>query len=310
MPARKKFINFAKKHMKDRFAVGADIGGSHISSAVVDLSTGALVTAPVVTPVDNKASASEILNGWSSNIRETLSGCDFPVKNIGFAFPGPFDYDRGISLIAGVSKFDNIFGLDVGESLKAMLGTDAVDMEFRYVNDASAFALGECLGGAAKEDDRVIALTLGTGVGSGFVASHKLVDRSEDVPANGWVYCLPFEDSIVDDAFSTRWVIKRYKELTGREVSGAKEVADMYDKELQAKQLFEEYGERMAAFVSPLLEKFRSRTLVLGGNISRAYPLFAASLEAGFRQRGMDVNVKSSILLDKAALIGAASLFI
>jgi len=296
--------------MNDKYAIGADIGGSHISSAVVDLETGKFCTEPVVTPVDNQASATEILEGWCSNIKATIAKSGMAVKRVGFAFPGPFDYLRGISLISGVSKFDRIFGLDVGESLKSQLGPEAVDMKFRYVNDASAFALGECLGGAARDDDRVVALTLGTGVGSGFVASRRLVDHSDDVPANGWVYCLPFEDGIVDDAFSTRWIIRRYKELTGREVSGAKEVADLYDAEESARQLFEEYGERMAAFVAPLLEKFRSRTLVLGGNISRAYPLFEKPLTAGLRSRGLEIYVKPSELLDKAAMTGAASLFV
>ena len=59
--------------MTGKFAIGADIGGSHISSAVVDLTTGKLCTEPITTPVDNKASATEILEGWSSNLRETIA---------------------------------------------------------------------------------------------------------------------------------------------------------------------------------------------------------------------------------------------
>lgn len=296
--------------MTSKYAIGADIGGSHISSAVVDLQTGVLCTSVQVTPINNKASALEILDGWCSNLSETMRCSDIKVDKIGFAFPGPFDYQKGISLISGVNKFDKIYGLDVGESIRSVLGTATSDMQFRYVNDASAFALGECLGGATREDDRVVALTLGTGVGSGFVAHRKLVDNSVEVPDNGWVYCLPFEDGIVDDAFSTRWIIKRYKELTGKEVSGAKDVADMYNADRSARQLFEEYGERMAAFVAPLLDKFHSRSLVLGGNISRAYPLFAQPLINGLSRQGLEVSVKPSELLDKAAMIGAASLFI
>lgn len=106
--------------------------------------------------------------------------------------PGPFDYERGISLIRGVRKFERIYGLDVAATLYPLLRECGTE-EFRYVNDAAAFALGECLGGVADDAERVVALTLGTGVGSGFVAGRRLVTSGDEVPANGWVYCLPFE---------------------------------------------------------------------------------------------------------------------
>lgn len=37
------------------------------------------------------------------------------------ALPGPFDYHRGISLIKGVNKFDNLFGLDVRMAMESRL---------------------------------------------------------------------------------------------------------------------------------------------------------------------------------------------
>ena len=38
-------------------AVGADVGGSHISSAVIDLASGNAVTDPIVTDIDSRADA-------------------------------------------------------------------------------------------------------------------------------------------------------------------------------------------------------------------------------------------------------------
>ena len=148
--------------------------------------------------------------------------------------------------------------------------------------------------------------TMRYGVGSGFVADGRLDEHSERVPESGEVWNLPFEDTIVDACFSTRWVVKRYKELTGKDVPGAKEVAQAVPTEPEARQLFREYGERLAAFVSPWLEKFGADTLVLGGNISRNYALFCEPLLAGLPE---GVEVRTSQLLDQAAMIGAASLF-
>lgn len=292
---------------KDRYAVGADIGGSHICSAVVDLAEGTICGEPVTTSVDSHAGAVELLDAWAANIRQAaVMSPSGKVRQVGFAFPGPFDYVRGISLISGVGKFDRLYGLDIAESMRLRLPAGC---DFRFVNDASAFALGECLGGAARDAGRVVVLTLGTGVGSGFVENRRLVESGDEVPANGWVYCLPFGDGIVDDAFSTRWVCSRYEQLTGKRIEGAREAAERCATEMAARQLFDEYGERLAAFCGPVLGRFRSRTLVLGGNIARAYPLFGPAMRRRFERDGLCVEIRISLLMDRAAMIGAASLF-
>lgn len=293
---------------KGRYAVGADIGGSHICSAVVDLVQGRICSEPAETPVDSGAGAVEILDAWTENTRQTLALAPSEgVCGIGFAFPGPFDYVRGVSLIRGVRKFDRIFGLDAAESLQARFGGDYA---FRFVNDASAFALGECLGGAARDADRVVSLTLGTGVGSGFVENRRLVESGDRVPANGWVYCLPFEEGIVDDAFSTRWFCERWFRLTGTQAEGARDIAARCDTDPAARGLFEEYGRRLAAFAGPVLDRFGANTLLLGGNIARAYPHFGPAANERFVSDGRRIEIRISALMDRAAMIGAASLFL
>lgn len=292
-----------------RYAVGVDVGGSHVCAAVVDLRSGTLCADPVSVPVDCHAGAVAILEAWAEGIRQSVLRSGVTPTCAGMAFPGPFDYQRGVSLIRGVNKFDRIYGLDVAASLRDRLRDVGID-SFRFVNDASAFALGECLGGAVREAERVVALTLGTGVGSGFVAGHRLVEHGDEVPANGWVYHLPFEEGIVDEAFSTRWICARYHALTGRRVEGAKQVADRCGEEPAARRLFDEYGERLAVFAGPVLERFHCRVLLLGGNIARAYGHFRPALERRFASDGRQVEVHVSTLLDRAALFGAASLFI
>ncbi len=290
------------------YAVGADVGGSHISSAVIDLASGNAVTDPIVTDIDSRADACTVIDAWCGNIIDTLSAFPHDVNRVGMALPGPFDYHRGISLIKGVNKFDNLFGLDVRMSIHSRLsGSEA--KEIRFVNDASAFALGEALGGSARDRSDVVALTLGTGVGSGFVRNRQLVETGDTVPANGWVYNLPFDGSIADDAFSTRWIIGRYSELTGVKLHGAKDVAARYESDAAARRVFDEFGARLASFVIPVMERFGSSTLVLGGNISRSLNLFRPAMEAVLAKEDKNIEVFQSSLFDRAALIGAAALF-
>ncbi len=290
-----------------KYAVGVDIGGSHVCAAVVDLSGAGICSEIVHADVDSRADADSILGIWADVLKRVVAGFEGEIEGIGMAFPGPFDYKNGVSLIKGVDKYESLFGMNMGDELKKRIGFEPA---FRYVNDASAFALGECLCGAARDARKTVALTLGTGVGSGFVDGLRLVEDGETVPENGWVYCLPFEGGIVDEAFSTRWFRRRWKELSGAEVSGAREIAEVYDTDPLSRHLFDEYGSRLASFAGPMMAKFGADTLVLGGNIARANGLFGPSMEKRFAEDGYDVKVRISSLMDHAAMIGAASLFV
>lgn len=290
-----------------KIAVGVDIGGSHITSALVDLEKGEIIGNPVTTDVDHTSSAETIFAAWTDNLRLLLGEVGQEVKEIGMAFPGPFDYDKGISLME--HKFAAIYGINIGQTLSARL-LEFPGLTFKFINDAGAFALGESTFGAAKDDDKVIVLTLGTGVGSGFVSGRKVIREGDDVPPGGEVWNLPFHEGIVDEAFSTRWIVGKYKELTGKTVQGAKDVSLRVGFEEEARQLFNEYGYRLAEFTIPWLKKFGCHTLVLGGNISRNLPFFQQSLHRAYGQAGLTVSVKGSVLLDKSAMLGAASLFL
>jgi glucokinase len=294
--------------MNKEYALGVDIGGSHLSSAVVNLSNGEICSDIITDPANSKAGAEEILSAWAANLKKALrAGKEYNIRQIGFAMPGPFDYDRGISLIEGVDKFESLFGMDVSASLRARLGAS---YDLRYVNDAASFGLGECRWGAAKNHKKIIALTLGTGVGSCFIQDHKALTEGKGVPENGYVYNLPFEDGIVDDKFSTRWVVKRYHEMTGKRISGALDVANDYGKRPEAKEFFQEYGRRLSDFLMPLMWDFGTDTVVLGGNIARNIEYFGPAMQENFERQGTKAQILLSRLFDKAAILGAASIFI
>lgn len=287
--------------MKEQLVIGVDIGGSHIASALVNLQTMDLASDIVHTEVNSKADADTIFTRWTQNLKPLVQKADTPIA---MAFPGPFDYERGISWMKNVDKYDSLYGMDICAELSRRLSPT---ISFRFVNDAAAFALGECVSGAAKSGHRVIVLTLGTGVGSCYVEDRKVITRGEGVPENGWVYCLPFEDGVVDEAFSTRWFIKRYKELSGIEVRGAKEIAVRYAQDAQARQLFQEYGERLGRFSSEIVKAFGADTLVIGGSIALSIDFFLSAMQGVFRSKGIRCPLLPAKLSQSGAIIGAAS---
>ncbi len=290
-------------------AIGADIGGSHITTQVYNLKSHVLIPGTRVRmDVDCHAPAGEILGIWAEAIRaaageEPLS----EMQGIGFAMPGPFDYPGGIALFQGVEKYDNLYGIDVRTDLRNRLELSC-DFPVRFLNDASCFAIGESFNGISDRFDRFLAITLGTGFGSTFIRNHIPVAGEEGTPPDGFLYDIPFNGSNADNHFSTRWFLRQYTERTGNIPSGVKQLASISDIDKVAKGLFMEFGDNLGSFLIPWLRDFGAEGLVIGGNIANAYPLFKDFMFKRFVASGIKVEVVISELQEDAAISGAAAL--
>jgi glucokinase len=296
--------------MKQNIAIGADIGGSHISCAAVDLKAGKVLKETFAErAVNNQAQATEIISVWTSCLRDVLKKIGAGnVKGIGFAMPGPFDYVKGICLIKGVAKYENLYGFNIGDAILSSLEITE-NFGARFMNDASSFAVGEAWAGKASKVNRSLSITLGTGFGSAFISDRIPVVDGPEVPRLGCVYHLPFKGNIADESFSTRWFTGSYKKITGREVTGVKELAELALKDKAAMDLFIEYGDNMGLFLSPWINKFKAEMLVIGGNISYAYNLFGKVFEERLKKEKCSCLVEISELKEDAALLGSAYLF-
>jgi len=290
-------------------AIGIDIGGSHISCGAVDLKSNQLVSGSCFeTKVDNKASSDEILNSWVGAIRKTIDivGKD-EISGIGFAMPGPFDYAKGIALFERVEKYLNLYGVHVDNEIRSRLRLPS-SMPVRFINDATAFAIAEAWIGVGQGIPRIIALTLGTGFGSAFIADGIPVLEGNSVPEMGCVWHLPFQDGIADDYFSTRWFERSYLKLAGKQVDGVKEISELFDYDNVAHDLLIEYGTNMGDFLAPWIKKFDAGHIVIGGNITGAFDKFGNYLMQSLTNHEIAAGVSLSILRENAAIIGSARL--
>jgi glucokinase len=295
--------------MAGNLAIGTDIGGSHISCAAVDLVSGVVLKDTFVgKAVDTSASADVILDAWTDALKGSLSKVNMnQVKGIGFAMPGPFDYVKGICYIKDLAKYENLYGINIANAISERLGTGD-GFPIRFLNDASGFAVGEAWVGSAAGYDRSLSITFGTGFGSAFISNHVPVCDGPQVPRIGCIYHLPYRDGIADDYFSTRGLLGRYKKLTGKELSGVKELAGLAHKDKLVMDLFIDFGDNAAVFLAPWLKKFNAGVLVIGGNISNAYNLFGEVFESRLKKEGWDHKVVLSGLKEDAAMIGSAYL--
>ncbi len=292
-----------------KYSIGADIGGSHISCAAVNMDTSELLQDTFCSEkVNSKAPADEIIGKWTKALADckSLLGKE-EMAGIGFAMPGPFNYETGVAMHEGVDKYDSLHSLDIGSILREKLNLRE-NISFRFMNDATSFAVGEAWLGKAAGRKRSMALALGTGFGSAFIEDGVPVVEREDVPELGCVWHLPYKDGIADDTFSTRWFIKQYKEYTGKEVSGAKEIHMAAASDPGAKQIFIEYFSQLGEFLAPWVIRFKAEIIIMGGNISETLGDYGSYFEDSLAKMNAPVEIARSVLKEDAAIIGSARL--
>ncbi|MEI6899302.1 MAG: ROK family protein, partial [Bacteroidota bacterium] len=180
---------------------------------------------------------------------------------------------------------------------------------FRYINDATAFAMGETWCGAGSRFKRAVALTLGTGFGSAFLENGSPVTSGDDVPIDGCMWHLPFGDGIADDSLSVRWFIGEYEKQVGGIVNSVEEMAKAAANNAEILNIFRQYGRNMGMVIRDHVRKFKADGIVLGGSISKAYPLFGSELEMQLAEIGCTIPIVLSSLGENAAILGSAGLF-
>lgn len=286
--------------MKDSLVLGIDIGGSHLTAALVDEKNRQLISDSYVRlRVNSKGSADEILDTWSSAIENIFAKHPVPNRKIGMAMPGPFDYGKGISLIKGLDKYESLYRLNVKELLAQRLNVPISSI--RMMNDAACFLRGEVYSGAAKGYQHVIGITLGTGTGTAI--HHNGVTEDANLGPS------PFMDGIADEYFSTRWFVKRYHEVSGQWVKDVKALTELDHTDPRIREVFAEFVKNLVVFLDSFTSKEKPEIIVMGGNIAQASDLFLEDLVKGLAAKGITVPIVKAKLGEEAAILGAASLF-
>lgn len=285
---------------ENNIVAGIDIGGSHITVALVNLSEKRLVNnTSVRKEVNSKGRAEDILKVWLLAIKLAIVKSAVKIDKLAFSMPGPFDYQGGISYIKGLDKYEAVYGLNIREYLADSLELKPENIIFR--NDAEAFLHGESFCGAGRNITKLMGLTLGTGFGSAI--SENRVTNDLNLGSE------PFKNSIADDYFTTRWFIRRFEQLTGIGVKNVREMVDLIELENLEVSIFDEYAENLAFFLSPFIAEHKPEAIILGGNIARTQHLFLETLKRRLRISGSQPAFKLAELNEDAALIGAASSF-
>lgn len=156
---------------EDRFmySIGIDLGGTNIVSSVVN--DRYEIVASAKTATNSPRSAEEIFDDIAKVSFEAIDKAGLTVKDIdsvGLGTPGTVNGD-GVIEFANNLVFNNV---PAKQMLIDRLGIEKVYIE----NDANCAALGEAYAGVGNGAKDFIAVTLGTGVGSGIIVDGKIVN--------------------------------------------------------------------------------------------------------------------------------------
>ena len=294
--------------MANRYYMGIDVGGSHITLDLVDDTSFEMLPGSTIRKdLDTNAAPSAVLEVFESAIAECAAVAgEESVLGVGLAIPGPFDYAQGICKITPAQqKYEQMFGVDFRTTLSSVLSRSKPVI---FNNDAACFAMGEYFRGGAKGFDKAIIVTLGTGFGASFLDKGRPQTSGEGVTDGGELWDVPWKEGIADDYFTTRGVVNEWKARTGEELGGAKDIADLAKAgDERAIGVFNDFGTDLAEFIAPWLKGFKAEAFVIGGNIALSWDLFVPALEKGLAERLSDpVAVKPCILGEQAPIFGAA----
>jgi glucokinase len=273
-----------------------EIGGTHVAAALL---------APPWTPIDEQVHRCPLrADGTADEIVEDLLRAAAaigpqPSARWGVAIPGPFDYAGGIGRFEGVGKFDALRGVALGEILRREL--DAAHVTF--LNDAHAFAIGEWRAGTAFGHDRVLVLTLGTGVGSCFLDRGTPVADGPDVPPEGRADLLTIDGAPLEDTVSRRAILARAGAGPDVDVRDLAERARAGD--AAARALFSDAFAALGRAMAPWVRRFGASLVVVGGAIAASWDLVAAPLHAGLSDGRVELPVVPASSAH-AGLVGAA----
>jgi glucokinase len=286
-----------------------EIGGTHVTAALVQGPEGGWQVQPgslVRRHLEAHASADALLDEFAEAAKDLGRG---HTGAWGVALPGPFDYDRGIARYADVGKFDHLQGVDVRAGLASRLGGAQQSMAF--LNDADAFGIGEFVMGAAGDSSRAVCITLGTGVGSCFLAGGVPVKTGNDVPPDGSCYLLQYRGHPLEDTTSRRAIRRAY--AAANPAAGTPDVHELAAAartgDALAAAVLEHAFTAVGEAVGPYLSRFGAGILIVGGSMAGSWDIVERAIRKGLSVAAPALSalpITRAQQSEVAGLIGAA----
>ncbi|MFN8256109.1 MAG: ROK family protein [Bacteroidales bacterium] len=270
--------------------IGVDMGGTKIHAGLV---AGDKLVAE--NTMDTLAHEAEqvVVNRVIETIEKVFEpGCE----GIGIGVPSLVDAKRGIA-----------YDVTFIPSWKEVHLKEILEKHFKVPvfvnNDSNCFALGEKFFGKGRNFSNFLAVTVGTGLGSGVIIENKLYGGVNT--GAGEVGTIAYKNGTIEDYCASGFF--KIHGTTGEE---AYKAATNGDK--KALEIFNEYGKNLSDAAKIILYTYDPELIILGGSISNAFGFFIDALWKGLQDFAFPVVLKSLKIekseLKNSAILGAAGL--
>ncbi len=312
------------------YKLGIDLGGTNIVAGVVDENFKIIAKGKRKTALPR--SAEEIANDMVEASLEAIEKAGLKLDDIdacGIGAPGSVDPQTGFIAYSNNLGF---YDVPLGEMMNKKMGK-----AFYLENDANAAAYGEYIAGAGKGTNNFVAITLGTGVGSGIIVDGKILSGSNFAGAElghtviqmngesctcGRNGCFEAYASATALIRQTKQAMERYPEsimweLCGKnkdKVSGLTAFDAMRKGDMAGKEVVDKYIEYLSVGVANVINIFQPDMVCIGGGVSHEGDNLIIPLKQKLngedyaRHMSKRADVKTAALGNDAGIIGAAYL--
>jgi glucokinase len=144
------------------YTIGIDVGGTKVLGGVVDENGKVVATARKDTPRQGGSALTQTIADIANELMQSHD-----VESVGVSAAGFVSSDRKTML--ATPNIADWNGVNLDEELTKLIGLDVI-----IENDANAAAWGEAKFGAGRNQDHMMMLTVGTGIGGGVVVNGAL----------------------------------------------------------------------------------------------------------------------------------------
>lgn len=288
--------------MDGRHVIGVDLGGTKILAGLVDRNGRVERRRETPTPQESQDA---LFAGLDAAVEELL---DDEVVAIGFGIPSPVDQRSGRALQAVNLPLGDIdFRARMAERFRLPVGIE---------NDANAATYAEFHFGAARDVDRMVMLTLGTGCGGGAVIDGRLYRGWAEFGHMVIVFDgLPCQGSCTGRGHLEPYVTglaatKLAQEEFGPAVDAHRLVRLATEGEPRAREILAGMGRHLGAGIGTLVNIFNPDLVVIGGGFAAAGDFMLDPAREVVRREalahaGDDLPIVRAELGTAAGLIGA-----
>ncbi|MBR3677439.1 MAG: ROK family protein [Alistipes sp.] len=267
--------------MEKRCFLLLDVGGTFVKSVVATYDGTIIADTESSAPIDSDGPRADIERSFASVISQGNKMAEskgYTLAGVGIAFPGPFDYESGISYMT--HKFAALEKVSVRDMFRSFpeIGNDKPVI---FMHDVTAAVLGELRFGAGQAFKNVAVVTLGTGLGFAHAINGEIQYAEGGEPSVS-LYNRPYRGEMLEDFASKRGFLRSYAEVRGvanPDTLTVAEIGGMCAKgDKEALQSFYNVGALLATELKPLIKEFNIECLLFGGQISRSFAYFEPAL--------------------------------